>query len=359
MEKVLATLVERGALVTEEESVKAIPGDGDRAVPQSQPGRVDEIAPNIGVLVEPSRSAVCAELLGAAALMAEEIDGTVTALTVNDPAAASLGSMGADHVELLEGGLNHEDIAHAFVEWAKEVIPSVVLAPSTSFGREVAGRMAAALDAGLIGDAIAIQQHHGRLVGTKPAFSGALVAEITCTSAVQMVTIRPGVLPVLEPRIAGVTVSKRSVRTRGRMKRISYQRDDDVELLARAQVVIGVGAGIDPSSYSNLDSILALLGAELAATRKVTDKGWAPRARQVGITGRAISPRLYIGLGLSGKFNHLVGLRGAGTILAINNDPGAPIFGQCDIGIVGDWQPVIESLEEVLRRHLRGSDFGN
>ena len=76
----------------------------------------------------------------------------------------------------------------------------------------------------------------------------------------------------------------------------------------------------------------ALLGAELAATRKVTDKGWAPRARQVGITGRSIAPRLYLAVGLSGKFNHMVGVRAAGTIVAINDDPGALVFSQCDIG---------------------------
>ena len=100
----------------------------------------------------------------------------------------------------------------------------------------------------------------------------------------------------------------------------------------------------------------ALLGAELAATRKVTDKGWAPRARQVGITGRSIAPRLYVALGLSGKFNHMVGVRAAGTILAINNDPGALVFAQCDIGIVGDWHEVVPALAAALREeHHRAS----
>ena len=87
----------------------------------------------------------------------------------------------------------------------------------------------------------------------------------------------------------------------------------------------------------------------MAATRKVTDKGWAPRARQVGITGRSVAPRLYLGVGLSGKFNHMVGVRAAGTIVAINHDPGAPVFSQCDIGIVGDWHEAVPLLASALR----------
>ena len=104
---------------------------------------------------------------------------------------------------------------------------------------------------------------------------------------------------------------------------VSRRRDDDVEVLARAEMVIGVGAAVPPDEYALLSPLAALLDAELAATRKVTDNGWAPRSRQVGITGRSIAPRLYVALGLSGKFNHVVGVRGAGTILAINHDPDA------------------------------------
>jgi electron transfer flavoprotein alpha subunit len=137
---------------------------------------------------------------------------------------------------------------------------------------------------------------------------------------------------------------------RGRVRVVSRRRDDDVEVLARAEVVIGVGAAVRPDEYALLSPLAALLDAELAATRKVTDKGWAPRSRQVGITGRSIAPRLYVALGLSGKFNHVVGVRGAGTILAINHDPDALVFGHCDIGIVGDWHEVLPVLVAALRR---------
>ena len=142
----------------------------------------------------------------------------------------------------------------------------------------------------------------------------------------------------------------RTIGTRGRVRVLADRRDDDVETLARAEVVIGVGTGVRPEEYEELGPLAAVLGAELAATRKVTDKGWAPRARQVGITGRSIAPRLYIAVGVSGKFNHMVGVRAAGTILAINADRDAPVFEHCDVGIVGDWHQVVPLLHAALRR---------
>jgi electron transfer flavoprotein alpha subunit len=129
-------------------------------------------------------------------------------------------------------------------------------------------------------------------------------------------------------------------------------RDDDLETLARAEVVVGVGTGVHPDEYSSLDPLLSVLGAELGATRKVTDRGWLPRSRQVGITGRSIGPRLYVALGLSGKFNHVVGIRGAGAVLAINSDPDALVFGSADVGIVADWHEVVPLLSAALERSL-------
>jgi len=198
----------------------------------------------------------------------------------------------------------------------------------------------------------------GSLVAAKPAFAGALVADITCRSDTQMVTVRPGVLPAHAPATVqrDVPSTARAGTRRGRVRVLAERRNDDVETLARAEVVIGVGVGVSPEEYERLSPLASLLGAELAATRKVTDLGWAPRARQVGLTGRSIAPRLYVALGLSGKFNHTVGVRSAGTILAINADPGAPVFAYCDVGIVGDWHQVVPLLHRALRQGAPGSD---
>ena len=109
-------------------------------------------------------------------------------------------------------------------------------------------------------------------------------------------------------------------------------------------MVIGVGQGVNPDDYPKLEKHRAALGAALCATRKVTDYGWMPRARQVGITGHSISPRLYIAIGTSGKFNHTVGVRNAGTVVGINPDPKAPLWDVVDIGFVGDWAEVLDTL---------------
>ncbi len=330
------------------------------AEPVGSPGRSGR--PVVAVLLEPDRPQAAAELLGAAARLAGEVGGEVVAVRplapgTKDDAVDGLGGFGADEVVDLVGEPVGEDVAAALVAWAGERLPWAVLAPGTAFGREVAARVAAALDAGLVGDAIAVDVVDGRLVAAKPAFSGALVADITCTSPVQLVTVRPGVLPVPSPRPAqAVRHDRRTTKPIGRVRIRSRRRDDDVEVLARAEVVIGVGAGVHPDEYADLSALAAIFGAELAASRKVTDKGWAPRARQVGITGRSIAPRLYIAIGVSGKFNHMVGVRAAGTVLAINADAAAPVFGHADIGIVGDWHDVVPALQTTLLERQHGGD---
>ena len=111
--------------------------------------------------------------------------------------------------------------------------------------------------------------------------------------------------------------------------------------------------GVAPDDYKELAPLAEALGAALAATRKVTDRGWLPRARQLGITGISVAPRLYVAVGLSGKFNHALGFRNAGTVLAINDDPTAPIFDFADIGIVADWKRVVPLLTAALATEVR------
>ena len=177
----------------------------------------------------------------------------------------------------------------------------------------------------------------------------AMSTAITSVSPIQLVTARPGMLPTPDPRPRRrVPVTEHLVVPAGRVRILASGRDDDLDRLAAADVVVGVGAGVDPSDYSLLEPLLGALGAELAATRKVTDQAWQPRSRQVGLTGRSLAPRLYVAVGLSGKFNHLVGVRGSGQIVAINVDPDAPVFAHADIGIVGDWRQVVPLLVAAL-----------
>jgi electron transfer flavoprotein alpha subunit len=136
----------------------------------------------------------------------------------------------------------------------------------------------------------------------------------------------------------------------GLVEVLEVGRDDDVETLLTATALVGVGAGVSPDEYDLLEPLLKTLGAELAGTRKVTDKGWLPRARQVGITGHSVAPALYVAVGVQGKFNHVIGTRSAGTVVAINRDGDAPIFEWADLGIVGDWHEAVAALVAELER---------
>ena len=344
IDQAVAILADKGALAS-----------GSSAEPPLVPERVmaGDDGPAIAVLVEPGRGRVNRELLGAAAELAAEIGGWVAAIgpDLDDP-DEDLSSWGADEqiaVVNHDNGtsLVEEDLAAAMSAWAAETQPWAVLAPGTAWGREVASRMAARLGAGLTGDAVGLKvDDHGKLIALKPAFGGWLVAEILCASPIQMATVRPGVLPFPRPNTDRPPARRLSLKSPGqsRLEIIRRYRDDDSDELANASVVIGVGQGVDPADYPNLEKHQAAIGAALCATRKVTDYGWMPRARQVGITGHSISPRLYFAIGMSGKFNHTVGVRNAGTVVGINPDPDAPLWEIVDIGFVGDWAEVFDAL---------------
>jgi electron transfer flavoprotein alpha subunit len=337
----VSVLVARGAL-----------SNGDTVSPGAVPAARGTEGPAIGVVLEPGREGLGSELCGAAATLAADIGGHVVALMTEPQDGAEIGAWGADAGVVLDGAVVEEDIATAVAQWAEKSSPWAILGPGTMWGREVVARAGARLDAGLTGDAIALEQVDGRLVAWKSAFGGKLVAAITATSPIQMATVRAGALPQLDGREAGATMTTQSVTPRGRIDIHERTRDDELDALAVATRVVGVGQGVAGEELAQLDGLTSALGAELAATRKVTDQGWLPRARQIGITGRSIGPRLYIALGLSGKFNHSVGIRRSGTVLAVNTDPEAIIFDLADVGIVGDWRDVAPLLAEELTRKL-------
>jgi electron transfer flavoprotein alpha subunit len=349
-------------------------GPGGQVPPPGGNGRV------VAVIAEPGRPRATAELLGAAARLATGLNGQVTLLTAPGPDGAAADTdprvawaQGADTVISFRAGPgappgdgrahdagagpSAEETAAAVAAWAalppgggERGEPWAIFAPSSSWGREVAGRVSAALGAGLTGDAVSLEVSGGRLVSWKPAFGGQLVAAVTARSATQMATVRAGVLPLLRPRegTRAAVVEQRTMPLRRRVTLSDRRVNDEPERLALAASVVCVGHGVDPACYGELTPLLEALGAELAGTRKVTDAGWLPRSRQVGITGRAVSPAVYLLLGASGKFNHMVGTRGAGLVVAVNTDPGAPVFDAADVGIVGDWAQVARLLAAEL-----------
>ncbi len=234
--------------------------------------------------------------------------------------------------------------------------PMAVLMPSTADGRDLAPRLAAHLGAGLTGDCIGLElDEQLRLVQLKPAFGGLVVAPILSRTRPVLATIRPGVLrrPVPDfgrpaameylPVDAAVGAARTLV--------VASERNADAGLrLDSAGIILGVGMGVGgPEHLPEVQALADALGATVGATRKVVDSGWLPRQVQIGLTGRSVSPRLYVALGTSGKANHMVGVRRAGLILAINNDPQAEIFKHSDYGIVGDVLEVAKVLAEEAR----------
>jgi electron transfer flavoprotein alpha subunit len=308
----------------------------------------------IAVLIEPGRPRVAWELLGAAAKLAEQRGGRVAAIAVvapgdPEPDAHELSCRGADELVVLRGGPAESDVAGGLALWCERTAPWAVLAAGTMWGREVAARVAARLGVGLVGDAVELTVEDGRLIAWKPAFGGKVVAAIASSSDTQLVTVRPGILGLSIPRDGRpLDSTELTAPSRGHTQLLSSHIEDEMDELAAATCVIGVGRGVSPDEYVQLDPLRRVLGAELAATRKVTDVGWLPRARQLGITGRSIAPRLYIAVGMSGKFNHLVGVRRSKRILAINSDPDALVFSCADVGIVGDWREVVPVLAATL-----------
>jgi electron transfer flavoprotein alpha subunit len=304
----------------------------------------------IGVVLEPDRPSLARELLGEANAIAGEAGGTVVAITVGAIEPELLSAWGADDIESISGeGLAERDVAAAVVGLLETTTYWSLLLPSTAWGREVAGRVSARARAGLTGDALELEIETTpggpRLVAWKSALGGQLLVAIRASSDPQMATVRPGAVRLRAPRpSAPLTVQERAVHPVGGVVVGAIRRNDDVEELERATRVIGVGAGVPPDGYDVIEQLAKVLDATIAGTRRVTDKGWLPRARQIGITGRSIRPHLYVAIGISGKFNHTVGVRSATTILAINSDPDAPIFGVADIGIVGEWELIVPLL---------------
>jgi len=304
-------------------------------------------------------------LLGEAAVLAASTGGRVVAVAPATASGAATGTArfaawGADEVLVTDGGAPRNVAAALAERCASDGMPWAVLGSARSAQREVLARLAVRLDAGLLSDltglALGTRRDPALLVGTKPS-GNASVAEVVTDSAVRIATVRTGCLPLRTPRDAGEPPVRRlAVGPDPAVRLGDPDGPADYDALERAEVVIGVGRGVDPGYYAELLPLRRLLGAEIAATRKVTDAGWLPHALQVGVTARDIAPRLYLALGLSGKANHMSGVGRAGTVLAVNSDPAAPVFTACDIGIVADWRQVVPLLTAELGR--RGAPAG-
>jgi len=248
-----------------------------------------------------------------------------------------------------------EGWAEALASVIAERGPWGVLLSASERGRDFGPRLAARLGVGLTGDAIGIElDGERRMVALKPAFGGNVVAPILSKTFPQMATVRPGILELgeaSERKRAAIEVVRPEVRpVLCRLVRAHSLLDNSLTPLDGAEVVIGIGTGVGgPEGVARVTQFARTLGAATCATRRVTDAGWMPRQLQVGLTGKAIDPRLYLAVGVRGAPNHTVGIKRAETVIAINNDPEAPIFERANLGLIADWSAMIPPLEAALR----------
>ena len=307
---------------------------------------------------------VTLELLGVAEKLANTSGRAVAAVIIGqgvDVHTTELAAHGADMVFTAD----HPELASYSTAPYTQVLadaiqarkPFAVLLPATVNGRDLAARVAARLSLGLTGDCIDLAINDlGQLVQYKPAFGGNIVSPIISKTTPQMATVRPGMLARAvrdDSRTAVVeqiTVSDDALKNPVTIISSEQEGSGEGARLYEADVVVGIGMGVgEPDRYPVVYELAETLGAAVAATREVADRGWLPKQQQVGITGKAISPKLYIALGVSGNLNHMVGVLRAGIIVAVNTRARAFIFRSVDYGIVGDCAEVVPMLTEALR----------
>ncbi len=323
-----------------------------------------EEARGVWVYLETARGRlenVSRELLGIARSLADQLSTEVTGVVIGaDLQAVPSDALahGADVVLLAEHpeleAVRTEPFARVLADAVAARKPDVLLLGATPDGRDLAGRLAVRLRTGLTADCIdlAIEPGTDVVLGHTTGFGGGVTATIKCPRhRPQMATVRPGVFPVPIPR-SGQTgrVERLPVHLRPEDTRVEVLErvTEDQADLTRARVLVVGGRGVQ-GDFSLLEQLASELGGEVGATRVAVDKGWIDRARQIGQTGFVTRPDLAVVCGTSGAMQFTVGIKHAGTIVAINVDPEAPIFEDADYCVVDDFRRVVPPLIRKLQ----------
>ena len=311
------------------------------------------------------------ELLAWGRRLADRLGGELCAVALGramdrDDLRALIES-GADRVLLVESpALEHSPVApmaHVLERLVRERKPEVLLAGATSLGRTLMPFLAVRLTTGLTADCTGLDmdEETGNLIQTRPAIGGNILATIlTARHRPQMATVRPRSArpPVRDPQRAGVIeeVPPPPDLPPDPVERIGLERaaQDAGDIQAADKIVAG-GSGLKKrENFALVRQLAERLGAAVGASRAAVDRGWIGYPHQVGLSGKTVSPRLYVAVGISGAIQHLAGMKTAETIVAINDDPHAQVFQVADFGIVGDLFEVVPALiSELDRRRAR------
>ena len=295
-----------------------------------------------------------------AASLGSRVNAAVLGADVG-PLAEELAACRVDEVFAVEHELlerySPDGYALALRQLLDQVKPNVVLFPHTYQVRDFGPKLAASLGRPFLSDAIGAKYQDGELVFVRQLFQGKLNADVTLSgeppffASLQSGAFRADQLQKTETPAAvtqvEVTLSANDIRTRpGEPFRESKGEVD----LSSAEIIVSVGRGIkDAENIPLAEELAEALGGEIAASRPICDNGWLPLERQVGSSGQTVSPKLYVALGISGAIQHVVGMKGSKTIVAVNRDSGAPIFELADYGIVGDLFEVVPALTKAVR----------
>ncbi len=289
--------------------------------------------------------------------------GEVHALLVGGPGIAAkaeaLGRYGADLVTVVEhAGLaryNPEAVAATAAERIRAGGHRAAFFPASAEGRDLAPRVAAALDTSLASDVTGFGFEGDAFLATHPGYTGKVVLTLRVTGSLALVSVRPGAVTAVEtPRTARVESAAPAMdpaAARVVVTEVSARESGAVDL-GEAPVVVSGGRGLKAAeNFRLVEELAAAFGnAAVGATRAVTDDGWRDPADQIGQTGRLVSPDLYVAVGISGAIQHLAGMRTSRVIVAINRDKDAPIFKIADYGIVGDLFEIVPRLTEEVRK---------
>jgi electron transfer flavoprotein alpha subunit len=297
---------------------------------------------------------VSREALGEATRLAAALGGPVVGVcaAASDPDLAALGEAGAERVLLAA----HARFAHydgegysAAVEAAVRLVqPRAVLFAGSAMGKDLAPRVAARLGVGLASDCTHVEAAGGDLTATRPIYAGKAVQKVRFPKAPALLSLRPKIFAAVSKGGARAAVEPLALELSGpareQVLRVAAAAGGKVDL-TESEIIVSGGRGLKgPEHFAILEELAKSLGATVGASRAVVDAGWRPHHDQVGQTGKTVSPKLYVAVGISGAIQHLAGMSSSRCIVAINKDPEAPIFKVADYGVVGDLFEIVPAL---------------
>jgi electron transfer flavoprotein alpha subunit len=306
-------------------------------------------------------SGISTEILGAARRLADELGQKVTSVSFGSGASAAAKNAvayGADTALSVENPALDEYVTdtwvNTFTSVSREVNPAIVLMGQTMVGRDLAPRYAIRVGSAVAMDCVDLSVDGGKLVMTRPCYGGNAHASYTSRTMPQIATVRAKSQEPLEldPSRSG-EVKEVSIDPGTAQAKIVSREEVKAEgiRLEDAKVVVAGGRGLGgPEGFQPLEQLSDILGGAVGATRAVVDLGWVPVSIQVGLTGKVVTPDLYIAVGISGASQHLAGITGVKNVVAVNKDKDADIFKVSRYGAVADWKPFLTAFIEECRR---------